>query len=100
MPPQGESIGIALEDVVLLSKILEKRKSKEPMQIFQEYDNIRRANVEKAYAAANWGWEKVKDKGWFAGIMMEWLTGVFLWWTKKSKEEELAFDVRDVTLDD
>jgi 2-polyprenyl-6-methoxyphenol hydroxylase-like FAD-dependent oxidoreductase len=99
MPPQGESIGIALEDVVLLSRILEKSKSEKPIQIFEEYDRIRRASVEKAYEAANWGWEKVKDKGFIAGIMMEWLTGIFLWWTKKSKEEELAFDVRDIALD-
>ena len=100
MPPQGESIGIALEDAVTLSRVLEKRKEEEPIQIFQNYERLRRETVETAYEKAAWGWEKVKDKGFIAGIMMEIFTGIFLWWTRKSKEEELISDIRNVPYED
>jgi hypothetical protein len=67
--------------------------------VFEVYEKIRRATVEEAYEKANWGWETVKDKGFIGGIIMEYLTSVFLWWTKKSREADLAHDVRNITLD-
>ena len=98
MPPQGESIGLCLEDVMLLSKVLKEKPSDEALQIFETYEFLRRERIEKAFEKADWSWETVKDKGWLGGLMMEYMTGAFLWWTKKSREEELAYDVRDVSI--
>jgi hypothetical protein len=42
------------------------------------------------------GFETVKDKGWVAGIAMEYLTGVFLWATKASRDKIYASDVRSL----
>jgi salicylate hydroxylase len=99
MPPRGESIGFALEDVVLLSRIIERRVTKTPEEMFQEYDHLRRGRIEKAYDDANWGWGKNKDKGWFASLMMEYAMNMILWWTKTSRDKELLYDVRDIKLD-
>jgi hypothetical protein len=98
MPPKGESIGFALEDVVILSRLLEKYQSSQPIEIFERFDNIRRSRIEKAFDDSNWGWETNKDKGWLFGIIMEWMTGLYLWWKKDSMEEDLVFDVRDIPL--
>jgi salicylate hydroxylase len=99
MPPRGESIGFALEDVVLLSRLLDKRTQNSPQEIFKEYDGLRRNRIEKAFDDANWGWGKNKDKGWFAGVMMEYGMSMILWWTKESRVKDLMYDVRDIKLD-
>jgi 2-polyprenyl-6-methoxyphenol hydroxylase-like FAD-dependent oxidoreductase len=99
MPPQGESVGLALEDVVLFSRLLQKHQAKEAEDIFVLYELLRRDRIEAAFDEANFGWEKVKDKGWFGGLMMEYLTVAFLWWKKEERVKNLSLDVRDIELD-
>jgi len=98
MPPQGESIGLAVEDVILLSRVMSKYPYKTHEELFELYEKLRRERIESAFAKAEWMWETVKDKGWFGGFMMEQFTGLFLNWTKKAKEDELAYDVRNIDL--
>jgi 2-polyprenyl-6-methoxyphenol hydroxylase-like FAD-dependent oxidoreductase len=98
MPPQGESIGLALEDVVLLSRVIEKGNLDSVQQVFEKYEHLRRDRIEEAYEKANWNWGTQKDKGWLGWVMMEWMMSIFLWWTKSSKDDELAFDVRDIPI--
>src|ERR1700712_241696 len=98
MPPQGESIGLALEDAMLFSTILAKHQSHTNTELFETYESFRRDRIEAAFDEANFGWETVKDKGWLGGLMMEYLTVAFLWWKKKEKAKNLAFDVRDLEI--
>jgi salicylate hydroxylase len=96
MPPQGESIGLALEDVVLLARILEKHQSSKSFEdMFILYDSLRRKRIEDAFDEANWRWESVKDKGFVGGLMMEWLTSLVLWYGKEKRCQALIHDVRD-----
>lgn len=99
MPPQGESVGLALEDVVLLSRILQHRQEKSIMQLFRNYDQLRRPPINAAVKEANFGFETVQDRGWLMAIIMEWLTWFVLLYRSSRKEQEFAFDVRDVSLD-
>lgn len=98
MPPQGESVGLALEDVVLLARILEHGKGRSVEELYQHYDQLRRPRINAAVKAANFGFDTIKDKGWFMGIVMEWLTWAFLAFTASQKEKEFTEDVRDVEL--
>lgn len=98
MPPQGESIGLALEDVILISRVLEARKESAPEDLFKHYESLRRDRIAKAQKEAEWRFEKIKDKGLVGGLMMEKFTGLWLWWTTDSREDELAFDVRDIEI--
>jgi salicylate hydroxylase len=101
MPPQGESIGLALEDVVLLARIMEKQQSNKPFeQIFTLYDSLRRERIESAFEEANFRWETVKDKGFVGGLMVEWLTMLVLWYGKEKRAQALMHDVRSINLAD
>jgi 2-polyprenyl-6-methoxyphenol hydroxylase-like FAD-dependent oxidoreductase len=101
MPPQGESIGFAIEDSILLSRILiEKTPSTTFEEAFQRYTRNRKPRIDEAFDEASFRWETAKDAGWFATIVKEWLTSAFLWWTKASRDENFAFDVRKAALVD
>ncbi|KAF2272111.1 FAD/NAD(P)-binding domain-containing protein [Westerdykella ornata] len=99
MPPQGESVGLALEDVMLLSRVLEHCNGKSVEESFQLYDKLRRPRINAAVKMANFGFETVKRNGWFKTILIEWITWIFLAFTSSRKEREFAYDVRDIDLD-
>lgn len=98
MPPQGESVGLALEDVLLLSRILDLHETRAVPELFKGYDSLRRSPVNAAVKEANFGFETIQDRGWLTTIAMEWLTWAFLKWRASRKEQELASDVRDIPL--
>lgn len=99
MPPQGESVGLALEDVVLLSRIIQHHERMPIEQLFKHYDQLRRPRINAAVKEANFGFETIKDRSWFTTMLMDWFTWIFLWWRASRKEDEFAFDVRDISLD-
>jgi 2-polyprenyl-6-methoxyphenol hydroxylase-like FAD-dependent oxidoreductase len=99
MPPQGESVGLALEDVVLLSRILDHCNGKSVEESFQLYDKLRRPKINAAVKMANFSFETIRQYGWFTTILIEWITWIFLALTSSRKERELAYDVRDIDID-
>jgi 2-polyprenyl-6-methoxyphenol hydroxylase-like FAD-dependent oxidoreductase len=101
MPPQGESVGFAIEDAILLARILSEQPTSANIEdTFARYVRNRKKRIDDAFDEASWRWETVKDAGYFQTVAKEWLTSVFLWWTKTSRDENFAFDVRTVSLVD
>jgi len=99
MPPKGESIGYALEDAIIFSCILSRfGLTSSPSSIFSVYEKIRRKPIDDAYKDAAMGWDTNKDSGFFFTKFMEWLTPMYLWWTKRSREAHFAADPRDLKL--
>jgi len=96
MPPNGESIGHALEDVTLFARILEVHADKPISKLFSMYEDLRQDSIDNAYTQAEYRWEGVRDKGWFAAKLREWLTPFFLWWTSDAREDAWAHDIRDL----
>ncbi|OCK84990.1 FAD/NAD(P)-binding domain-containing protein [Lepidopterella palustris CBS 459.81] len=96
MPPQGESVGLALEDVVLLSRLAGQHETKSTAQILADYESLRKPRIAEAFKEAEFRWETAKDRGWLMAVLMEWMTWFFLKWMAKSKERDFAFDVRDI----
>jgi 2-polyprenyl-6-methoxyphenol hydroxylase-like FAD-dependent oxidoreductase len=99
MPPQGESIGMALEDIVVLSRVLERQNAtRDVSHMFETYDGLRRERIEAAWQEADFRFETIKDKGWLVGIIMDYLTTFFLWWTRSNHQNSMAYDVRDLEI--
>jgi len=98
MPPQGESVGLALEDVVLFSRVMGLHETKATSQILSDYENLRKPRIDAAFKEANLRWETAKDRGWLMTVLLEWMTWMFLKWMSISKEKEFTFDVRDIKL--
>lgn len=101
MPPQGESVGLAIEDSILFANILAQGQPESPVEeIFARFERNRKKRIDDAFEEADWRWDTVKDSGLIGSLVKEWLTSAFLWWTKNSRDENYAFDVRDMELVD
>jgi 2-polyprenyl-6-methoxyphenol hydroxylase-like FAD-dependent oxidoreductase len=101
MPPQGESTGFAIEDTILLARILHEAAPSTPIEdVFARFERNRRKRIDDAYDEAAFRWETAKDAGLIKTVAKEWVTGAFLWWTKAQRDEGFAFDVRTVELVD
>lgn len=94
MPPQGESTGLAIEDGVLIGRVLSLFSEKPVQEAFQTYDKTRRPRIDKAYQDAVFRWENIKDKSWLAQKIIESLTWVFLWYKRTTFEASMSYDVR------
>jgi len=79
MPPQGESTGLAIEDSVLLARVLEKYSDKPLAAAFKAYEKTRRPRIDTAYKEAVSRWSNVKDKSWLWQKVEEWMTSVYIW---------------------
>ena len=55
MPPQGESVGLALEDIILLSRLLKYHNAGPTTDIFQHYDSLHRSRIDAAVKEASLG---------------------------------------------
>lgn len=105
MPPQGESTGLAVEDAVLLARILQSHtEAKEDQSIcirktISKYIALRTSRIDAAFEEANMRWENAKDAGWLLTMMKEWLARGFLWWTEKARDESYRYDVREIGLE-
>jgi salicylate hydroxylase len=98
MPPQGESVGLALEDVVLFMRIFSHYEDKSIPEIFEVYESFRRKRIDDAYNEANYRWETVKDAGWLGNRIKELFTPLYLWWTKDKRAQSFKFDVGSMEL--
>ena len=93
MPPQGESVGIALEDVMVFAKLASQYQSRSWPQIFRAYEGKRRARIDAAYKEAVSRLATAKDCGWVKQMLKEWLIPWFIWWSAKSRHASFEEDV-------
>lgn len=94
MPPQGESTGLAIEDGVLIARVLSLFSGRPIQEAFGSYEKTRRPRIDKAYQDAVFRWENVKDKSWLVQKIIETLTWVFLWYKMTAFEASMSYDVR------
>jgi 2-polyprenyl-6-methoxyphenol hydroxylase-like FAD-dependent oxidoreductase len=95
MPPQGESTGLAIEDGVLIARVLSLFPDRPVQEAFRSYEMTRRPRIDKAYNDAVFRWENVKDKSWLVQKIIEALTWLFLWYKMASFEASMSYDVRN-----
>lgn len=100
MPPQGESIGLAIEDTILFTRVLEKYHSEPLTKTFEMYERLRKPRIDAAFEEAEFRWENVRDVGFVVCYLREWMTTLYCWWVKKAYENKFAYDVRNIALED
>lgn len=99
MPPQGESTGIAIEDGVLIARILSRSASRSVGQLFSDYESVRRADIEKHYKGAEKMSKMVTSKPpGVRGLIMDLVTMIFLFIKKRSGTDHFKGDVRTIEL--
>lgn len=62
MPPQGESTGLAIEDAILFSRVLEAWPEKTLIEVFDCYVKTRKPIIDASYKDAVERWGYVNDK--------------------------------------
>ena len=98
MPPQGESVGMALEDVTVFARLMSGYPTRSLSDIFEAYEKARRKRIDAAYEEASWRWDTVKDSGWFFHTLKEWVTPLFLWWSAKARNATFTEDLGSIDL--
>ncbi|KAH0845443.1 putative salicylate hydroxylase [Fonsecaea pedrosoi] len=99
MSPQGESTAYALEDAILFARVLGCRSDRGLDEVFRAYQSVRRANIDRAYDEANFGWGTQSDCGWFTFLLRSWMTTAYLWWTTSARQKRYCEDVATMSLD-
>ncbi|KAN0102800.1 FAD/NAD(P)-binding domain containing protein [Hyaloscypha variabilis] len=94
MPPQGESTGLAIEDGVLLARVMASASEKPIQEAFRVYEKTRRSRIDIAYKEAVMRWENVKDRSWFSQKVTEWLMWIVLWYRRNPFELSMSYDIR------
>ncbi|KAJ6265070.1 6-hydroxynicotinate 3-monooxygenase [Drechslerella dactyloides] len=107
MPPLAQGVGLALDDAVMLDRLvqgeMDKRKDSDTGTIDTKdivWDNvwkklveIRISRVRKDYDRAVGGFEGLKDKGWFAAMLKDWIVWLYLWIIGVKFDEAFKYDV-------
>ncbi|KAF3925824.1 hypothetical protein ABW20_dc0102765 [Dactylellina cionopaga] len=113
MPPLAQGVGLAVEDAVMLDRLLDAQleKNKEANEgqantkdivwedVWKKLVKIRIPHVKKDYDRAVGGFENLKDKGWFVAMMKDWLVWFYLWTIGVKFDEAFKYDVMKEPLD-
>ena len=90
---------MAIEDGVLIAKVLERRASRTVDQLFVDYETLRKPVIDRYYRdsirAMNYGF--VKTSG-LTFILLEWVAWLYLLIKKWRQEEHFAGDVRKLKM--
>ncbi|EGX42962.1 hypothetical protein AOL_s00215g911 [Orbilia oligospora ATCC 24927] len=113
MPPLAQGVGLAVEDAALLDKLLNAHiqntknanngdinmKEVPWEDISKRLVKIRMPRVKKDYDRSVGGFEGLKDKGWFAAALKDWLVWFYLWAVGVKFDEAFKYDVMKELLD-
>jgi 2-polyprenyl-6-methoxyphenol hydroxylase-like FAD-dependent oxidoreductase len=78
MPPRDESAAYAVEDAIIFSKLLGQNPDCGLTALFEEYEEIRRGLVNKAFDASRRLWQSDLDKGLFPSQTRDLMSPVHL----------------------
>ncbi|EFZ04053.1 FAD-dependent oxidoreductase [Metarhizium robertsii] len=97
MPPQGEATGVAIEDGVLLARVLSRRATRDIPTLFRDYETLRRPDIQETYKETMARWNAPVPKAWMSGFVMEWMTWGYLK-LMGMKKDYFGRDVRNMEL--
>ncbi|KAK1765844.1 FAD/NAD(P)-binding domain-containing protein [Phialemonium atrogriseum] len=100
MPPQGESTGVAIEDGVLIARILQRHTERSIPQLFDDYEKLRRAPIDKLYKESVWRWDNAAkdDSGWLHAVFNDWMITAVLAFMDFNQSDYFANDVENLQL--
>jgi salicylate hydroxylase len=98
MPPGGQSVGLALEDSIILSRVLSSYPSSDLADIFNRYDSIRRARVEDHYRQMASRWEGTRTHYWWVQKIREFFVWIYLFFIARHADESFTYDPMKISL--
>ncbi|WEW60545.1 hypothetical protein PRK78_006032 [Emydomyces testavorans] len=98
MPPRDESAAYALDDAILLARVLALYYDQPLREAFQTYDDVRRKPINEAYKDSVAGWANNKDHSKWASRLEEWLTPWQLRRKKRARVGAWVFDAHSVEI--
>ena len=93
MPPGGHSVGLAVEDAILLARLVEHMKPANISDVFPRLVELRKPRIDKDYLQAEQRWEGVKTVSWWWQIIRELLYGFLVFFLSKNIEKSFGYDV-------
>ncbi|KFZ17506.1 hypothetical protein V502_04561 [Pseudogymnoascus sp. VKM F-4520 (FW-2644)] len=86
-PPGGEGAALAMEDAVILARLVGKAEAEEGSieAVFKRYDELRRERLMENYTRAAARWEGAKNRSWVFQQVVEFFMWAFLvvFWNKR-----------------
>jgi 2-polyprenyl-6-methoxyphenol hydroxylase-like FAD-dependent oxidoreductase len=98
MPPGGQSVGLALEDSIILSRLLSSTTSSDVAEVFNRYHSIRRARVEDHYKQMASRWQGTKTRSWWVQKIMEFFVWIYLVAIARHADESFTYDPTKIDL--
>jgi salicylate hydroxylase len=100
MPPGGSSAGLAFEDAIILSRILESASPdiRSIDEAFSRYDAIRRPRVTEHYKQMASRWEGTKNRSWLVQKVREFFVWAMLGFIAKHNDANFGYDPMKVSL--
>ena len=99
MPPQGESTGLAIEDGVLLARILSRRATRSIDQLFADFQSVRRPEIKRHYAASMTAMRYgAGGFPWYAAVLFEWVSWMYFLWRRWNQVDHYSSDVEKMEL--
>jgi 2-polyprenyl-6-methoxyphenol hydroxylase-like FAD-dependent oxidoreductase len=98
MPPGGQSVGLAFEDAIILSRLLSSSPSADLADVFARYDSVRRPRVEDHYKQMAARWEGTKTHSWWVQWIREFFVWVYLRAIARHADESFGYDPMKVSL--
>ena len=96
----GESIGVAIEDAMLIARVLTRRRERTVAQLFADYETLRRPVIDKIYRVTigRWNMTLKEDIGWLGTFLWDYFSVVFFWFLAWKQDDHFAADVAKLEL--
>lgn len=98
MPPRDESAAYALDDAILLARLLARYRSEPLTEAFHAYEHLRRDTINRAFKESRRMWDRNRDMGTLEGRLKEWAMPFYLRSHRSEREAAWGFDATQITL--
>jgi len=96
----GESMGVAIEDGVLIARVLARHPERTVAQLSADYETLRRPVIDKMYKTTirRWNMTLAEDLGWLWTVLWDYISVVFFWILARRQDDYFAADVAKLEL--
>jgi salicylate hydroxylase len=96
MPPGGHSVGLALEDAVLVARLVERQAGQADANIhdvFPRFVELRAPRINKDFDEAEKRWDGVKTVSWWWQMLREYVYWIFVAFFAKHIDTSYGYDI-------
>lgn len=98
MPPRDESAAYALDDAILLARVLASHRSEPLTEVFDTYERLRRDTINYAFKESLRMWDRNRDMGKLEGRLKEFMLPFYLRSHRDEREAAWEFDATKISI--